>query len=344
MIYNSDKPLKVASLFSGCGGMDLGFAQEGYKIAWANDIDHWACETYRKNIDESIWEGDIADIDKKSLADCEVMLGGFPCQDFSIVWERPGLKTPRGNLYLHFVEAVSTKKPLVFVAENVKGLMSANKGKAIKKIISDFEECGYNVDARVYNFADYGVPQLRKRVIIVGIRRDLGLLFVPPKATHNPGNYVNAETAFKGVEAVLYNNEHMKIKERTREMLKMIPEGGNFADVKDDKLKLNIKLPLSLIYRRLDRRKPAYTVVACGGGGTWSYHYEEPRPLTNRERARLQTFPDDFIFCGSTTEARKQIGNAVPPLFARILARHIKAVLTKGGIVQKMLDKATAKS
>jgi len=324
--------LKVISLFSGCGGMDLGFKLEGFNVIWANDINHWACETHRKNFQAEIIEGDVAKIDIETLPDCDVMIGGFPCQDFSCIssiWEvkQPGLNTDRGNLYKFYATAVRVKRPKVFVAENVKGILTANKGQAIKTIVSDFEKAGYRVASpAVYNFADYGVPQNRMRVLIVGIREDMPYDFIPPKPSHGIGRrypYVTAGKALKDVEKVLYNNEKLRVSDKTVEMLKLIPEGGNFESVPEDS-KYYVKGHVSHVYRRLDRNKPAYTLIAQGGGGTWGYHFEEPRPLTNRERARLQSFPDDFIFCGSTTEVRRQIGNAVPPEGIRPFAREIK--------------------
>ena len=322
----NSKKYRVVSLFSGCGGLDLGFDQAGFEIVWANDILDHACETYRKNLGDHIYEGDIANFNAADLPDCEVIVGGFPCQDFSIIWKRPGLHGERGNLYSFFVSAVKEKRPLVFLAENVKGLMSANKGKAIKQIINDFSKLGYKINYRVYNFADYGVPQLRERLIIVGVRNDLGVEFEPPLPTHSPGNRVSAEKALKGVEKVQYNNEHMTIRERTKEILKRIPEGGNFTSIPKDS-EYYVKGMISHVYRRLHSKKPSTTIIACGGGGTWGYHYSELRPLTNRERARIQGFPDDFIFYGSNTEVRMQIGNAVPPLGIRPFAGKIKEII-----------------
>src|SRR5438876_5856042 len=243
----------VVSLFSGCGGMDLGFKQAGFDLAWANDWEHAACETYKQNIGDHIVEADVEDIPVSRIPKADVVIGGFPCQDFSVVWEQPGLTGSRGNLYLDLVRTIQAKQPLAFVAENVKGLLTANRGKAIGKIIDDFEHCGigYRVNSEklLYNFADYGVPQFRQRVVIVGIRKDLGVLFVPPKPTHTTSTYVTAEQAFRGVESVQHNNERMQIRKKTEEMLKQIPEGKNFKSVKDDDLKLHLSLPLSLIYR-----------------------------------------------------------------------------------------------
>ena len=190
------KKFKIMSLFAGYGGMDLGFImaehpESAYEIVWANDFDKTACETYRKNFKHDIVCGDIWDIDLDKTPNCDVIVGGFPCQDFSILRgdNRDGFKSKRGLLYTRFVEAVSKKSPLFFVAENVKGLLTTHNGWAIKKIKEDFEKvdhASYDVKYKLINFADYGVPQNRERVIIVGVRRDLKLNFgtcLAPKAT-----------------------------------------------------------------------------------------------------------------------------------------------------------------
>jgi len=322
------KKLTAVSLFSGCGGMDLGFENEGIDVIWANDNFGPACETYKNNFKGKIVCGDIADIKSKDIPECDIVIGGFPCQDFSMIWKREGIKTDRGNLYKQFVRIVKDKKPIAFLAENVKGLMSANKGKAIKKITSDFKNngAGYNLSVGVYNFADFGVPQFRERVLIVGIRKDLKLMFDPPEKTHSKDSYFPSGAALEGVEKVKFNNENQKIAERTKEILRRIPEGGNFTSIPKDS-EYYVKGMISHVYRRLDRNRPSTTIIAGGGGGTWGYHYKEPRPLTNRERARLQTFPDNFVFQGSIGEVRKQIGNAVPPAGIRPFARRLKKTL-----------------
>jgi DNA (cytosine-5)-methyltransferase 1 len=310
---------KVASLFSGCGGMDLGFKQAGYELVWANDFDKAACETYAKNLGKHIVHGDITELDLSEIPDCEVMIGGFPCQDFSMIWKRGGLETDRGNLYKYFVKAVQIKKPKIFVAENVKGLLTANKGAAVKTITEDFARIGYKVSVDLYNFADYGVPQIRQRIFIVGVRNDLDWEFSKPEPTHDKQRYVSSGKALVGVKKIKLNNQHQNISEKTKQMLELIPEGGNFSDIPKDH-PLYVKGMISHVYRRLHRKKPSTTIIAGGGGGTWGYHYEEPRPLTNRERARLFCYPDDFEFLGSISEVRKQIGNSVPPLAAKKLA------------------------
>lgn len=325
MAKKSDYKPKLISLFSGCGGMDLGFVQAGYELVWANDNAHWACETFIKNFGPHIVEGSIADIDFSKVPDCDIMTGGFPCQDFSMIWKRGGLGTDRGNLYKYFVKAVDAKRPKIFIGENVKGILSANNGAAIKQIVEDFGALGYTIKYRLNNFAKYGAPQFRERVLIVGVRNDLDYDFEFPEYTHDESNYYTAGEALKGVENVPYNNEHQNIKEKTREMLKLIPEGGNFTSIPKDS-PYYVKGMISHVYRRLDRNKPSTTIIAGGGGGTWGYHYSEPRPLTNRERARLFGYPDDFKFVGSITEVRRQIGNSVPPIAAKVFAEHLKPV------------------
>ena len=325
MTQKSPSRPKLLSLFSGCGGMDLGFVQAGYEVVWANDVNEWAAKTYVHNFGDHMRLGSIADIDLKTLPSADIITGGFPCQDFSMISKRGGIETERGNLYTHFVQAVSIVKPKVFIAENVKGLMTANGGQALKQITEDFRHVGYDLDVKVYNFANYGVAQLRERVLIVGIRRDLDYKYSPPPHTHAPGTYVSSGDALAGVEVVTANNEHQSIKDKTRQILELIPEGKNFSAI-DPAHPLYVKGMISHVYRRLDRTKPSTTIIAGGGGGTWGYHFSEPRPLTNRERARLFGYPDDFLFIGSITEVRRQIGNSVPPVAARRIAEHLLPV------------------
>ena len=320
---------RVVSLFSGSGGMDLAFKQEGFDIVWANDINYWACETYKKNFGDHIVEKSICDVNSKDVPDCDVMLGGFPCQDFSMVWKRMGIKTDRGNLYRQFVRLVTDKRPKLFIAENVKGLMSANNGKAVKQITRDFAETGYTIEVNLVNFADYGAPQLRERVLIIGVRGDLKKEFQLPQPTHSPENYATSREALKGVKKVKFNNEHQNIAPTTIARLRLIPPGGNYTSISKDS-PLYVKGLMSLVYRRLHPDKPSTTIIAGGGGGTWGYHYKEHRPLTNRERARLFGYPDDFEFVGSITEVRRQIGNSVPPVgikpFAQTIRRYLNSL------------------
>ena len=258
---------KVVSIFSGCGGLDLGFHMEGYDTIWANDFAEWAVKSFAANFGDVIKCEDITNINPytdKTIPDCDIVLGGFPCQDFSIIWKQPGLNGKRGGLFRHFAEFVDAKKPKAFVAENVKGLLTANGGKAIETIVKDFESIapGYVVKPHLYNFAEYGVPQFRERVLFVGVRIDTGFDFVHPKPTHGPNGrlpYVTAGKALEGAEEVPTNNEHINIKEKTRQMLEMIPEGGNFKDIPKDH-PLYVKGMISHVYRRIKRDEPAKTI------------------------------------------------------------------------------------
>ena len=332
------KPLKILSLFTGCGGLDLGFEMAKnknyrFKIIGANDNFTPACKTFRKNFNVPITEEDVWKIDFRDVPDCDGIIAGFPCQDFSVLSKRRGINVKRGMLYTRIVDALETKKPLFFLAENVKGLLSANKGEAVKMIEDDFKETGYDVRKKVIKFVKYGVPQTRERLIFVGFRKDLEVKYKFPKPTHEKDDYVTAEEALKGVEKVKFNNRKQKIKKHTRKMLKAIPPGGNYKDLPKH---LELKGLMSNIYRRLHPDEPAYTVIAKGGGGTWGYHYKEPRSLTNRERARLQTFPDDFKFIGTIGEVRILIGNAVPPLGAKVLSESILEVFSKKKVKEKL--------
>ena len=322
--------MNLISLFSGCGGMDLGFKKAGFNVLWANDIEPKACETYARNFGEHIECGDIAEIDYSSIPDADLILGGFPCQDFSMIWKRGGINTDRGNLYANFVETILKKNPKMFVAENVKGILSANNKTAIKQIVEDFSNTGkygYKTNVHLVNFANYGAPQLRERVLIIGVRNDIKSTFNIPSPSHNVNNYISAKEALKGVEQVKDNNEHQKILEKTVEKLKLIPPGGNFTDIPKDSPHY-VKGMISHVYRRLHPDKPSKTIIAAGGGGTWGYHYSENRPLTNRERARLFGYPDNFIFEGTITEVRKQIGNSVPPSGIYPIAKEIYKFLS----------------
>ena len=312
-----DRP-RIASLFAGCGGLDLSFQRAGYEFVYANEFNTDAAETYRNNFGHEVDERPIEDVDVSQIDPVDIVLGGFPCQDFSIIWKRPGLKGTRGNLYTYFLEFVATLQPKVFVAENVKGLLTIEGGRAIAQIIDDFESIapGYFVFPRLYNFANYGVPQFRERVVLVGIRIDTDFPFSHDGASHGPHGakpFVTSSQALAGLDNSFPNMEFQKIQDRTRQMLEKIPAGGNFADIHPDD-PLYVKGMISHVYRRIHPDKPSATLIAGGGGGTWGYHYPEPRSLTNRERARIQSFPDDFVFSGSFTEIRRQIGNAVPPV------------------------------
>lgn len=329
---------KLAELFCGPGGLSLGALKASvsdsrgniYNIEpiWANDIDPDTCRTYARNIHKGNVGGvvcaPIERVDLAKIPSFDILSFGFPCNDFSVVGEQKGFDGKFGPLYTYGVKLINSYKPKFFVAENVSGLQSANEGKAFLKIISDLEKAGkgYNVTPHLYKFEEYGVPQMRHRVVIIGIRKDLDMEFKVPAPT-TAFNYVTAKEAIESppISADAPNNEITAQGKLVVERLKHIPAGKNaWYEGIPEYLRLNVKsVRMSQIYKRLHPNKPSYTITGSGGGGTHGYHWEENRALTNRERARIQTFPDDFVFVGSKESVRKQIGMAVPPKAARVI-------------------------
>lgn len=323
---------KLGELFCGPGGIAIGAKNATvisgdveYRIshAWATDYDKDTCDTFAKNIcgdnKDSVPCKDIRKLDLVRLKDVsaiDALAFGFPCNDFSVVGEQKGINGAYGPLYSYGVKALNLFQPKWFLAENVGGLKNSNEGKTFQVILEDLFNSGYSVYPHLYSFNKYGVPQSRQRIIIVGIRKDIDLSFKIP----SPVPYEEIDTSCRNaienppVPEDAPNNELTKQSKRVVERLKWIKPGENaFTAQLPDHLKLNVKgAKISQIYKRLDPVKPAYTVTGSGGGGTHMYHWKLPRALTNRERARLQTFPDDFVFCGSKESVRKQIGMAVP--------------------------------
>lgn len=324
---------RLGELFCGPGGLAYGAINadinNGDRIVhvWANDYDSDTCATYVKNIcpndADSVICGDVRKLDLDKLAPIEALAFGFPCNDFSVVGEQKGFNGNYGPLYTYGVAVLKKFNPMWFLAENVGGLKSANEGNAFQKILKDLKDCGYKIYPHLYKFEQYGAPQARHRIIIVGIRNDLPYTFNPP----SPALYVNEDNTcgtaltVPPIPANATNNERTAQSALVVERLNHIRPGENaFTANLPDHLQLHVKgAKISQIYKRLDPNKPAYTVTGSGGGGTHIYHYAEPRALTNRERARLQTFPDSYEFIGSKESVRKQIGMAVPQKGARII-------------------------
>ncbi len=304
--------MNVLSLFSGAGGLDLGLIQAGNIVVWANDIDASAVETYRKNIGGHIVLGDIKNIDVRSLPKTNVVVGGFPCQGFSQANRFRMLEDDRNSLYKFFYDVIRAKQPDFFIAENVKGILSLGKGEAIKQIISDFEKAGYYTDLHLVNMADYGVPETRHRVIIVGQSHDLGeaKLFRFPSPTHDREGNNGLKKWVSIAEAV----------DRFPD-----PDAPNdFLNHEYSRYKVEYRNYTA--HRKTDPDKPSPTILARGngGGGVCAIpHYNGKRRLTVRESAAIQTFPDNFEFCGVRGSCYRQIGNAVPVLFARRLGEEL---------------------
>jgi DNA (cytosine-5)-methyltransferase 1 len=325
---------RLGELFCGPGGIGYAaitakIADPKYKIlhAWANDYDKDTCDTFVKNIakdEKTVICQDVRKLDYhrlQKISDIDALAFGFPCNDFSVVGEQKGMEGVFGPLYSYGIRALKKFNPVWFLAENVGGLRNANDGQAFSKILADMFSAGYSVYPHLYKFEEYGIPQARHRIIIIGIRKDQDVVYKVPStmpyqtqtcrdAIENPPIPKNAQ-----------NNELTKQSEDVIKRLKYIKPGENaFTASIPEELQLNVTgAKISQIYRRLDPKKPAYTITGSGGGGTHVYHWKEDRALTNRERARLQTFPDDFVFIGSKESVRKQIGMAVPVNGVRII-------------------------
>jgi DNA (cytosine-5)-methyltransferase 1 len=342
------KIFRLAELFCGPGGLGLGAKSAkitdalGFEYIinpiWANDIDENSCKTYSKNIHSGnhakVVCSPIEKINFKNIPRFDALAFGFPCNDFSIVGKQKGFNGKFGPLYNYGINAIEAHNPLWFIAENVNGIQSANNGMAFKKILDDLKKAGkgYKITPHLYKFEEYGVPQTRHRIVIVGIRSDLDLEFKVP-APITKDNPINAKEALENppINRDATNNEFTRQSKSVVERLKHIPPGENawYSRI-PKKLRLNVGgAKMSQIYKRLHPNKPSYTITGSGGGGTHGYHWYENRALTNRERARIQTFPDEFVFVGSKESVRKQIGMAVPPKGAKIIVEAVLKTFAK---------------
>ena len=318
----------MGELFSGPGGIAVGadmaiesvqqYGDVGLIHAWANDFDKDTCKTYLRNIDINPHKMrcmDVRSLDISSLEPIDALSFGFPCNDYSIVGEQKGMNGNYGPLYSYGVKVLKEFQPLWFLAENVSGLRNSNDGRDFERILKELFESGYDIYPNMYSFEEYGIPQARHRIIIVGIRKDLHLKFKVPAPSHV---MMTCREAIENppIPSDAANNELTSQSKTVVERLRYIKPGENaFTADLPEHLQLNIKgAKISQIYRRLDPNKPAYTLTGSGGGGTHMYHWSENRALTNRERARIQTFPDSFVFEGSKESVRKQIGMAVRPV------------------------------
>lgn len=302
--------MRVISLFSGAGGLDLGLIQAGHEIVWANDHDVDAVETYRKNIGDHICAGDIQSIDVSALPIADVVVGGFPCQGFSQANLKRSAGDERNSLYRYFYNTVISKKPRYFLAENVRGILSMEGGAAIRKIISDFTEAGYRVAYKLFNVADYGVPQTRLRVIIAGTMKDLPVSanFLFPSPTHARHPETSGLRPWVTVS----------------EALAPIPEPGGSSDALPNQVFSKYKVTDRNFtgHRKTDPEKPSPTILARGngkGGVCAIMHPKNHRRMSVRESATVQTFPLAFEFCGALNSCYRQVGNAVPVRFAKVL-------------------------
>ena len=332
---------KLGELFCGPGGIACGAlrakSDDGsftIEHAWANDYDADTCATYRKNIcpesPETVYCGAVRKVDIQTLGKITAFCYGFPCNSFSNVGKHQGFENEKfGQLYWYGIEVLKAYQPKWFVAENVSGIRSAGSGD-FEIILNDMREAGYKLNVHLYKAEEYGVPQTRHRVIIVGIHKDESVKYrVPDPAVYAKCD-VTARTALSNIPENAPNNEVRKLADKVVRRLSYINPGENVWQAEErlgenfpSELRIHTKTKISQIYRKLDPNKPAYTVTAAGGGGTFMYHWTD-RELTNRERARIQTFPDDYEFVGNYSSVRKQIGMAVPCKLSEVV---ITAVL-----------------
>ena len=306
--------LTIASLFCGAGGLDMGFEQAGYKTVWANDFDACACATYKLWNPTEVVHSDISEINLAQIPKSDIILGGFPCQGFSLSGPR-NIDDSRNKLYKEYVKIVDNKKPLAFIGENVKGLLTMGQGHIISKIIEDFSKCGYNVFKKLLNSKDYGIAQDRERVIIIGFRKDLEI---------------------NNFDFPIYKGKSLSLKDAIGHM----PEPSDEEVCRD---------AFSSRYMSRNRKRNwdevSYTIPAMAkqvtlhpsspdmvkiGKDSWRFGENgATRRLSYKEAAAIQTFPEDMEFIGNLTNKYKQIGNAVPPKLAKIIAEAVYKVLEK---------------
>lgn len=361
--------LKVVDLFCGCGGLSHGFLDAGFDVLIGVDHDEAALKTYQLNHKNSIaYKGDLHKdetiddiyklIENKIVTGLDLVIGGPPCQGFSLTGSRD-INDTRNTLYLAVVKCVEKFRPKAFLIENVHGIATLYNGKVKEQIINTFEDIGYRVTVtpKPLLAADYGVPQMRKRMFFVGIREDIveerEQKFEFPKPTHNIKNYVTCEEAIGdlpsreldfGLEKDEYNKEpiseyqkmmrknsdilHNHVASKHTDLVKqtiaLVPDGGNHKDLPPG---VGESRKFNEAWTRYASNKPSKTIDT---GHRNHFHYKYNRVPTIRENARLQSFPDDFIFLGNKTQQNRQVGNAVPPILAYNIAKEIKKYLTNG--------------
>lgn len=299
----------IASLFAGCGGMDLGFVggftflgkefgRTGFDIVWANELNPAACKTYRRNLGDHVICGDIKNVIDSIPNGVDVIMGGFPCQDISINGKMLGINGRRSCLYTYIVDAVRKLRPKVFVAENVGSLMLKQNEYSFKTILSDFKSLGYDVTYHVFHAEEYGVPQTRERIIFVGTRPGIRHFEFPVPLPDKP---ITAGEALRDLENLAQDKAFSHVWSTAA------PSGEQGS-------------------RRMVEDRPGYTIRAeCHGN--IQFHYRLPRRISMREAARIQSFPDSFVFPCGIRETERQIGNAVPPVLAWHIAQAVKRTL-----------------
>ena len=315
----SKKKYTSIELFAGAGGLALGLEQAGLNHVLLNEFDSDACKTLRLNRPHwNVVEGDIHNVDFTPYKDVDVVTGGFPCQAFSYVGKRLGFEDARGTLFFEFARCVKETNPLICVGENVRGLLTHDNGKTLEGMINVLDELGYRVVPVQYLSAiHYKVPQKRERLILVGIRKDIPIDFVYP----SPSNkiYTLRDALKKGAlyDCDVPKSEGQEYSEKKKYYLSMIPPGGYWKDLPTEELKkeylkgsYNLGGGKTGMARRISWDEPCLTLTCSPSQNqTERCHPDETRPFTVREYARIQTFPDEWVFSGSLSNQYKQIGN-----------------------------------
>ena len=331
----------VVELFAGAGGLALGLEKAGFSTKATVELDKWACKTLKTNRPNwNVIEGDITKISqegiKKYLKDDEeidLLSGGYPCQSFSYAGNRQGMADVRGTLFNDFAEILKELKPKMFFAENVKGLVSHDKGRTLETMINVFEEVGYVVQYKVLNSVDYRVAQKRQRIIIIGIRKDIKEQIGEEFEFPTP----HAKTlTLKDILQDVPDSPCATYNEKKKEVLKYVKPGGCWRDLPDDVARDYMKTTYFMgggrtgIARRLSWDEAGLTVLCSPAQKqTERCHPDELRPFSVRENARIQSFPDNWVFEGALSHQYKQIGNAVPVNLAKEIGLSIKKYLDK---------------
>ncbi len=321
--------LKYIDLFSGAGGFSLGFDRQDFQNVFSVDIEASFCQTYRYNFPHhQLIEKDICELNNseinylKEFDEIDVIIGGSPCQGFSIAGNigRKFIDDPRNRLFKEFVRVVKVVQPKFFVLENVARLFTHKKGATRQEIVKDFQNLGYTVECKILNSADYGVAQIRKRVIFIGSRVHNKIIF-PKKEVEE---YISVKDVLdnypklkSGQESSLANHVAMSHSEQMLTKMSYISDGGNRTEIPID------LRPKSGDVRKYIRYKSNAPSVCVTGDMRKIFHYEQNRALTVRELARLQSFPDDFVFKGTKISQQQQVGNSVPPKMAEAIAKAI---------------------
>lgn len=353
-----NKKFTVVDLFSGCGGLSKGFLDAGYDVILGVDNDTPSLKTFEANHGKSkVLNADL--FDKKAIKEIrkmtggkkvDVLVGGPPCQGFSLTGTR-NFDDKRNRLYLSFIEAVKELKPKAFLIENVPGLVRLYNGTVKNEITKRLDYLGYTVEWKILCTADFGVPQVRTRVVFVGLRKQYGK-FVFPKPTNTSENYVSSSEAISDLPELendlgqerseytkaplttyqkkmrrnakhLHNHVATKHTNMVKSVISLVPEGGNYKDLP---IGVGTSRKFNEAWTRYHSKKPSKTIDT---GHRNHFHYKYNRIPTVRENARLQSFPDDFIFTGTRTQQNRQVGNAVPPILGYHIGRQIMSFLNK---------------